>query len=141
MKYPSDIRSEKKESYVKNKKLKLEKTLITSAVQKLEAAYGIDVASDFSIFQKNDCTDCDEWLCNIREALNNCEYNEKIRLLTLLPENLSKRELQEKLPDVTKYMIDKYQKIKKEKVAYAQADPYVGHPISTEALNVALLYY
>ena len=38
-------------------------------------------------------------------------------------------------------MIEKSWNIKKGKVVYAQADPYVVHSISTEALNVALSYY
>ena len=83
--------------------------------EKLQAPYDIDVASDFSTFQKNDCFDCDECLCNIRKALNNCEHNEKIRLLTLLPENFNKREIQDKLPYATKYMTDKSRTSKKEK--------------------------
>ena len=100
----------------------------------------MDVACDFSSFQKNDCFDCNDWLCNIRKALNNCEYIEKIQLLTLLPENFSKREVQDKLPCVRIYMTGKSQKIKKGKGVYSQADPYNGYSLSTEALNVALSY-
>lgn len=62
-----------------------------------------------------------------------------MQLLTLLSENYNKREMQEKLSvTVSKYLLDKSWKIKKEKGVYAQADLKIAHPLSTKALNIVL---
>lgn len=82
------------------------------------------------------------FLDNFKLGLENCQTkSEKIRLLTLLPQNqLSKIEIILKL-SITIYMVDESRKLTKNKGIYFSPDPYNGHPISEKQIKLVHEYY
>ncbi|XP_063243365.1 uncharacterized protein LOC134542780 [Bacillus rossius redtenbacheri] len=140
LKSPSEVRLDRREGYARKKKIKLVDELKTSAVNKLQDIYHVHLSSE-SDDEMPVCVNCSLWFSNIDSALHTCNYNGKVQLLTLVPQTFSKTVLKEKLPSVSKYLIDKCRTVIKNKGIYAQPDPYSGHPLPTQVQDLALSYY
>lgn len=77
------------------------------------------------------CVKCDVFIENIKEGLKNCfSYNEKIRLLSIIPKDYSQDFLIKVLPNITVYMTKKSRSIE----MYKQPDAYAAHPLPVETI-------
>lgn len=126
------------ESYAKRKYSEIQSELGKKTGRKIETAFGVAMPGTSS----SDCQSCDDWVENIRIALQaSTSMQERCRLLTLVPASWTESKVLDMIPEATRYMVRKARRIRQEKHAWAAPDAYQGHPLSKENLQSALEYF
>src|SRR5258705_694993 len=136
LKLPSNVRLDRRQKYAKRK----QEQLFTGAKKNIQAIY--EVSSPEESSSGSDCETCDQWEDNVQNAISAAATKpEKIRLLTLIPQKITKETVLTKFTGVTTFMVDKARKLVKEGGVWCQPDPYVGHKGSDEDIRRARDYY
>lgn len=135
---PASVKGSHVDAYVSRKQTEVTEALAKSVRRKISDAYGIGEEN----VSGRECEKCSHLLDNIREAYQRCRsQQEKCQLLTLLPEEMSKKEVMRAVPGVTKYVIDKSRRLRASQGVWAIPDAYAGHPLSDSDVSTALRYY
>ncbi|KAH9383384.1 hypothetical protein HPB48_024605 [Haemaphysalis longicornis] len=139
LKPPSALHPRRRKSYAKRKHAEIEKVVVEEIHSSLSTAYG---NSSNPALPKDDCHMRASWLRNLNEALEaSTSYQKRLRLLTLLPAEIPSKEIQDMLPNATKYMIIKAQKLRGMNGVWSTADPYTRSRLSSSDVQTALEYY
>lgn len=144
IKKPYNVKVLHQTQYLLRKRKELQKATEEHVSAKLAKIYKVPVAALQTDSSPDDsgCGKCEQFSDNIQTALTSVKcYNEKVKLLTLLPGTMSRNEILSTFPVVTKHMVDKARSTIKEKGVYSEPDPYAGHPLSPQAVRCALAFY
>lgn len=117
------VRKRKKTStsYVKRKHSEISEALGVKARRQIEAAFDVSLPGT----SNTNCQLCPVLLGNIRMAYRASKsLQQRCQILTLLPASMSERDVQAIVPEATRYMIKKSQKLVAEKDVWALPDPY-----------------
>ncbi|XP_064472032.1 uncharacterized protein LOC135386185 [Ornithodoros turicata] len=138
LRQPASLKRKQMPSYASRKRREVGDALSRSISRRISDAYDIDEPTTSG----KDCTRCSSLLRNIRTAYQKCTTNQgRCQILTLLPENMTKKEIVGLIPDATKYVIEKSKSLKGKQGVWAMPDKYGGHPVSENDVQVALRYY
>lgn len=111
LKKPNAVRKRLKASYVKRKEKEIHDAVVTEINANIRAAYNLPGTSTTP---HSSCNDCDSWKGNMRQAYVKCtSFQERCRLLTLLPPAMTAKEVQRVIPEATRHIIKKAKKISK----------------------------
>ncbi|KAG0414963.1 hypothetical protein HPB47_007871 [Ixodes persulcatus] len=121
------------------KQEEIERALSKKLRSGVTTAYGV---GDKPTTSAQSCSTCSKWLSNLRSAFDaSGSYHERCRLLTLLPESLSTKEIQDVIPSATRYLLRKSRHYKEKLGVWAIPDPYTRWRVSEAELQVAMDYY
>lgn len=139
LKPPSALQKRNRKSYGKRKQAEIEEVVVEEIRSSLSTAYG---STSNAGLPKGDCDVCASWLRNINEALGaSTSYQERLRLLTLLPAEIPIKEIQDVVPNATRYMIRKAQNLRGMNGVWSATDPYTRSRLSPSDVQAALEYY
>ncbi|KAH9359852.1 hypothetical protein HPB48_002451 [Haemaphysalis longicornis] len=111
LKKPNAVRKRLKASYVKRKEKEIHDAVVTEINTNIRAAYNVPSTSTMT---HGSCNDCDSWKGNMRQAYVRCtSFQERCRLLTLLPPAMTAKEVQRVIPEATRHIIKKAKKTRK----------------------------
>lgn len=137
LKPPSQVKEKSVESYAKRKHSEIVEAFSENLQKKISSVYGGPSSK-----QDAACNLCPEWIQHLRLALRSAaSYQERCRLLTLVPTSLSKQDILSLIPEATKHLIDRARKLRAEAGVYARPDPYAGHGLKEEDVALAVRYY
>ena len=140
LKVPRAIRAERRKTYGRWKQHQVASSMSSKARKKIQEVY--EFSSTESASSNGKCQECEEWQDNVRQALSAADtYIEKMQLLTLLPESMSRGDALKNFPSATKYLVDKARVLKKERGIWGKSDPYLGHAIPYDHITIARDYY
>lgn len=123
LKLPGYVSNNMKTYYLTLKRKQITDAFDQNICKKMKNAYEAPELS--KLIADSDCVKCETFIYSIKESLKNCtSYNEKIRLLSIIPKDYSKESLVKLLPEVTLYMLTKARSIE----IYSQPDTYAAHP-------------
>lgn len=106
---PASPKRKQVESYVSQKQSEIGEALGRSIRRRISDAYAIGEGSTSS----SGCCNCSALLENIRSAYQkSTSHQERCQLLTLLPENMTKKDITSLVPEATKYMVEKSRSIR-----------------------------
>lgn len=135
---PGSLKRKQMPSYASRKRREVGDALSRSISRKISDAYDVDEPTTSG----TDCMSCSSLLRNIRTAYQKCtSHQERCQVLTLLPENMTKKEIVGLIPEATKYLIEKAKSLRAKQGVWAMPDKYAGHPVSENDVQVALQYY
>lgn len=139
LKQPSSLNVQSKEQYANRKRKQLVNTFFSETDPKIRKLYDISEKK----VEFYDCKRCDEWNRNFNSVISNVTipYSEKIKILTLLPSSMSKNDIEKNIPSVTSHMIKMSRKNFKSKGLFSTPDPYCGHALSEDTVNLVQKYY
>lgn len=133
---PSAVKEEHRAGYMSRKRKQIVESVSAAASNKLVKLYDVQVPIEET------CIQCGHWITKFNSAFNNCtSMAEKIRLLSILPEQYPKADILVDIPGTTKYMIDQARKITAATGVYQSPDPYSGHELSNEIIELVQEYY
>lgn len=139
LKARTELKSHCRKPYAKRKKREIESALVKKISSGLTAAYGLMNEPGASV---QSCNICPELISNLRYAFDSSDsYQERCRLLTLLPRNLSKQQIQKMIPSATRHLIQKARKNQETLGVWSMPDPYTRARLSQEDVQAALDYY
>ncbi|CAN8017318.1 unnamed protein product [Ixodes persulcatus] len=139
LKARTELKSHCRKPYAKRKKREIESVLVKKISSSLTAAYGV---MDEPGASEQSCNICPELFSNLRYAFDSSDlYQERCRLLTLLPRNLSKQQIQKMIPSATRHLIQKARKNQETLGVWSMPDPYTRMRLSQEDVQAALNYY
>ncbi|WP_316206584.1 hypothetical protein [Escherichia coli] len=130
IKMPQSINIKMRESYALRKRKQINDAFDSQIASKMMKVY--DITDLPALNENNECKTNDKWLENIIIALDNCSnFLEKVRLLSIIPSDISKDYLLSVLPNVTIYMIDQARSLVNNKKIYKQSENYCGHSLDS----------
>ena len=137
LKLPGYVTSNMKNSYVSRKRKQICQSFDSNVCKEMKTAYKVDDFPEYDEI-KSACKKCNAFIENLKESLKNCSsYNEKIRLLSIIPKDYTKDFLIEFLPGITSHMLKKARSLE----IYQQPDSYTAHPLSSEIISEVEKYY
>lgn len=140
IKLPQSVNVKMQKTYAVRKRKQLTDAFDNQISRKITKLYDITDLPDLS--EATDCEICLEWIKILSNALENCKsFQEKVRLLTVVPSNFSKAYLLSVLPGVTTYMLDQARSLVKDGVFYKEIEKYSGHSVDKEVISTVMEYY
>lgn len=110
--------------------------------RKLTKIFKIEIPSAEETKPIQNCLTCQDFISNINSAVELCaSYNEKVQVLTLIPESLSKAQILHHIPSATKYMVDKTRNVRSAKGIFGKPDPYTGHSLNEANIHLIQSFY
>ncbi|CAN7939525.1 unnamed protein product [Ixodes hexagonus] len=138
LKARTELKSHCRKPYARRKKKEIESALVKKISSSFTAAYGV---MDEPGASAQSCNICPEFFSNLRYAFDSSDsYQERCRLLTLLPRNLSQQQIQKMIPSATRHLIQKARKNQETLGAWSIPDPYTRRRLSKEDVQAALNY-
>ncbi|CAN7940927.1 unnamed protein product [Ixodes hexagonus] len=139
LKARTELKSHCRKPYARRKKREIESVLVKKISSSLTAAYGVMNEPGASA---QSCNICPELFSNLRCAFDSSDsYQERCRLLTLLPRNLSQQQIQKMIPSATRHLIQKARKNQETLGVWSIPDPYTRRRLSQEDVQAAVNYY